>query len=99
MATRGRQAAGGSWADNRESWGDWPFTPTSGQEMGREHRSDERLLLDYLGGDESSFCALINRYHLSLLRFLSRVLGNVACAEDVAQETYLRLHRAAGRFP
>ncbi|MDB5290327.1 MAG: polymerase sigma factor AlgU [Phycisphaerales bacterium] len=64
----------------------------------REYRSDERVLSDYLRGDEASFDVLVNRYHGELIRFLMRQLGNHAAAEDVAQETFMRLHRAAGQF-
>jgi RNA polymerase sigma-70 factor (ECF subfamily) len=61
-------------------------------------RSDESVLSDYLHGDEASFDVLVNRYHGELVRFLMRQLGNHAAAEDVAQETFMRLHRAAGQF-
>ncbi|MDB5334305.1 MAG: rpoE [Phycisphaerales bacterium] len=64
----------------------------------QEHRSDERVLSDFVQGDAPSFDVLFGRYHDELIRFLMRHLGNHAAAEDVAQETFLRLHRAARQF-
>jgi RNA polymerase sigma-70 factor (ECF subfamily) len=64
----------------------------------RENRSDECVLSDFVRGDATSFDVLFSRYHGELIRFLMRHLGNHAAAEDVAQETFLRLHRAARQF-
>lgn len=60
--------------------------------------SDEQLLARYLSGDECAFEHLVKRYRPDLLAFLSRLMGDTAAAEDVTQETLLRLHRSAQKF-
>ncbi len=42
--------------------------------------------------------ALIERHLDPLLRFLTRLVGDRAGAEDVFQETFLQIHQAAGTF-
>lgn len=60
--------------------------------------SDEQLLARYLSGDECAFEHLVKRYRPDLLAFLTRLMGETAAAEDVTQETFLRLHRSAHKF-
>lgn len=42
--------------------------------------------------------SLVRRYHDDLMRFLLRLVGNRAGAEDVFQETFLQIHTSAGTF-
>jgi len=56
------------------------------------------LLSDYLDGDEMGFSTLVARYHGEMLGFLTRLMGDRAAAEDVLQETFLRVHRSAHQF-
>jgi RNA polymerase sigma-70 factor (ECF subfamily) len=60
--------------------------------------SDEQLLARYLSGDACAFEHLVKRYRPDLLAFLTRLTGDAAAAEDVTQETFLRLHRSADKF-
>src|SRR5690606_37980598 len=39
-----------------------------------------------------------DRYHDDLLRFLIRLMGSRAAAEDVFQETFLQIHQSAETF-
>jgi RNA polymerase sigma-70 factor (ECF subfamily) len=61
-------------------------------------RTDEEMLADYLDGDVAAFRALVERYHDPLLRFLIRLTGGSAAAEDVFQETFLQVHQSAAGF-
>lgn len=60
--------------------------------------SDERLLEDHRQGDPSAFEQLIRRHHDDLLRFLIRLTGDRAAAEDVFQEAFLQIHISADTF-
>lgn len=63
-----------------------------------DRASDEQLLSRYLSGDKRAFEHLVKRYRPDLVSFLTRLIGDPAAAEDVAQETLLRLHRSAAKF-
>lgn len=60
-------------------------------------RSDEELLRAAGRGDEAAFQTLVSRYAGELLGFFRRRAGDAA-AEDLLQETFLRLHKAAVRY-
>jgi RNA polymerase sigma-70 factor (ECF subfamily) len=60
--------------------------------------SDEDLMFRYRDGDESAFTELVRRYKTKIISTAYRVLGDHARAEDVAQETFLRVHRNADRY-
>lgn len=49
-------------------------------------------------GDESAFEELVGRHQQRVFRLLMRMMGNREEAEDVAQETFLSLHRHGRRF-
>ena len=44
------------------------------------------------------FDAIFAEYHERLVRYLGRVLGDPALAQDLAQETLLRVHKANGQL-
>lgn len=61
--------------------------------------SDEFLFEQYRAqGDMTALRSLVERHHVDLLRFLYRLVGDHAGAEDVFQETFLQLHVSAGSF-
>ena len=60
--------------------------------------SDERLLERTAAGDGRACRILLDRHLGPVLGFSARVLGNLADAENVAQETFLSLRRQAGRW-
>lgn len=60
--------------------------------------SDEKLFEAYRRGDAAALRTLIERYHDDLIRFLYRLVGDRAAAEDVFQETFLQLHLSADSF-
>jgi RNA polymerase sigma-70 factor (ECF subfamily) len=49
-------------------------------------------------GDVVAFERIVRTYQQHVWRFLRRLLADDALAEDVAQETFLRVHRRLGTF-
>lgn len=60
--------------------------------------SDEALFERYRGGDRSAFRELIERHYDDLMRFLLRMTGNRAMAEDVFQDAFLQVHVSSATF-
>jgi RNA polymerase sigma-70 factor (ECF subfamily) len=56
------------------------------------------LVLRHLSGDPRAFTEIVGRYEDRLLRFTTRVIGDRARAEDLVQETFLRVSRHLHRF-
>ncbi|HTF36412.1 MAG TPA: sigma-70 family RNA polymerase sigma factor [Myxococcota bacterium] len=59
---------------------------------------DRELVARWRGGDLTAFEALVRRHENRVFRLLVRMLGSRSEAEDVAQETFLNLHRHGHRF-
>lgn len=55
--------------------------------------SDEELILLFQKEDREAFSQLVNRYKDRLVNFLFRYTGSRDEAEDIAQDTFLRLYR------
>jgi len=55
--------------------------------------TDEDLIRRFQEGDIYAFDAIVNRYKDQLLNFAYRFLNNLEEAEDVVQETFLRIFR------
>ena len=60
--------------------------------------SDEILMSRHAAGDDAAFAALVRRHADPLLGFLFRMCGDRQRAEDLFQETFLRVHRKAASF-
>lgn len=60
--------------------------------------SDERLLADFLAGDEVAFGRLVEKHSEELYRFVARFVRSTAVAEDVVQETFVQVFQSAGSF-
>jgi len=60
--------------------------------------SDNELVIRYIDGEERAFGELSQRYHPRLVNFLTRRTGDRERAEDMAQETFLRVFRHIHRF-
>ncbi len=61
-------------------------------------REDDALLTATAEGDDEAFRTLVERWERRVLAFLYRSLGSREDAADLAQETFIRLHRAAPRY-
>jgi RNA polymerase sigma-70 factor (ECF subfamily) len=59
---------------------------------------DDSLLERFLEGDGDALESLIKRYEKPLYAYLARVTGDRHLAEDVFQETFLRVAKEAARF-
>ena len=60
--------------------------------------SDDDLMRLYLDGDEAAFHVLYDRHRTGVYRFARLMLNDAGKAEDVLQETFLAVARAAGRY-
>jgi RNA polymerase sigma-70 factor (ECF subfamily) len=60
--------------------------------------SDEELMKRYQRGDVAAFEVLLRRHRTALHAFLARLTGDRARAEDLAQETWLRIVAAVPRW-
>ncbi len=60
--------------------------------------SDEIMMLRYQKGDSEAFRTLIMRHRHSLMTFAYRFVGNAQTAEDIYQDTFLRLIKGAARY-
>lgn len=60
--------------------------------------TDDALFERYRGGDAAAFERLLARHQSALFGFLTRLVGDRALAEDLFQETWLRVVREAGRY-
>jgi RNA polymerase sigma-70 factor (ECF subfamily) len=54
--------------------------------------TDEQLIGRFQAGDERAYVELVNRYKDRLLNFVFQFLGDMEQAEDVVQDTMLRLY-------
>ena len=59
---------------------------------------DVRLMLAFRDGDEHAFDALFERWAGRVLRFVERMVGEASVAEDLVQETFVRVWRARERY-
>jgi RNA polymerase sigma-70 factor (ECF subfamily) len=49
-------------------------------------------------GDEAALAALMERWELPVKRFIGRLIGNASEADELAQETFVRVWQERGRF-
>lgn len=54
--------------------------------------TDEKLISLFQAGDERAYVELVNRYKDRLLNFVFQFLGDIEQAEDVVQDTMVRLY-------
>jgi RNA polymerase sigma-70 factor (ECF subfamily) len=59
---------------------------------------DRRMMAELAAGDRQAMARLIHRFGPGLRRFLAGMLAAPHEAEDLAQETFLRIWAAAGRY-
>lgn len=60
--------------------------------------SDQELVLRVVQGDDEAFALLVRRYQGTVFNVAYRLLGNRGDAEDLAQETFIRVYRAMASF-
>jgi RNA polymerase sigma-70 factor (ECF subfamily) len=63
----------------------------------RVHETDPATIRAAAAGDRRAFEALVREHQATVVRFVRHLVGDDH-AEDVAQETFLRVHRRLGGF-
>lgn len=66
--------------------------------MAGEPALEQRLVLEFRGGDSAAFESLFRRYQRDVFRWILRIVRDHAIAEDLTIETFFRIHRARERF-
>jgi RNA polymerase sigma-70 factor (ECF subfamily) len=61
-------------------------------------RSDEELMLSCCDGDEAAFETLYRRYEKPIFSFIYRMVLSAADAEDLCQETFIKVIRAKKKY-
>jgi RNA polymerase sigma-70 factor (ECF subfamily) len=59
---------------------------------------DVRLMLAFRAGDDEAFNELFRRWSAPLLRYLNRMVWDLAAAEELVQEVFLRVYRSRDRY-
>lgn len=84
-----------------ERWASSSCTEVTFAEVRRYHpveMTDAMLVQNVLGGDPAAFTMLVDRHAPVCLRFATRMLGSIQDAEEVTQETLMRVHRTLSRY-
>ena len=55
--------------------------------------TDEQLIALFQKGDEKAYVELVNRYRDRLMNFVFQYLGDMELAEDIVQDTMLKLYQ------
>lgn len=77
----------------------WERKPMANPATGeRAHMEDYDLIMLAKRGDQDAFSVLVKRYHQQLFNMLHALVGNWDEADDLAQETFLKAHRALPGF-
>jgi RNA polymerase sigma-70 factor (ECF subfamily) len=63
-----------------------------------ESRTDHALLEATRTGDETAFAELVGRYRNQITNYIYRMTNDYDGAVDLAQETFVRVYRAADRY-
>lgn len=63
-----------------------------------EHLTDQELVLEARSGEAAAFDVLVHRYAPAVYRFVFRLVHDAPTAEDVAQETFLKVWKNLKRF-
>ncbi len=75
-----------------------PTNAAGASASGRTGLSDERLMLAFSQGSSEAFTELFHRYKQPVYGFFCRRVADPAHAEELTQETFLALLRAATRY-
>lgn len=59
---------------------------------------DQQLVIRSQQGDMTAFAELINLYKQKIFTYAYRMVGNTQDAEDIAQETFLRVYRHLANY-
>ena len=62
------------------------------------YTTDEELVKVYLDGDKENFDEIVNRYLKMIYNFIYRFVGNEKLAEDITQETFIKVWKNLKKF-
>jgi RNA polymerase sigma-70 factor (ECF subfamily) len=62
------------------------------------HEDDDALMARTAAGEEAAFRLLVRRWEAEVRTFLGAMLGSVEEAEDLAQETFVKVYAQARRY-
>src|SRR6186713_2045138 len=74
------------------------FAPAVQQDVLEDTTSDHALLEATRSGDQDAFAELVSRYRNQITSYIYRMTNDYDGAVDLAQETFVRVYRAAGRY-
>lgn len=60
--------------------------------------SDEELMRRLQSGEDAALAPLMQHWEIPVKRFIFRLIGNTAEAEDLAQEVFLRIYTKRGTY-
>lgn len=63
-----------------------------------KHLTDEQLILQFQNEDIGAYVEIVMRYKDRLVNFLYRFTGNRETAEDISQETFLKLYKNKDKY-
>ncbi len=66
--------------------------------MAVSQEDEHALVRAAAAGNHEAFAALVDRHASAVLSVTTRMVGNAADAQDLAQETFVSAHKALGRF-
>jgi RNA polymerase sigma-70 factor, ECF subfamily len=66
--------------------------------MPAELDPDAALMLRVKQGDSEAFAALVKKYKQPVMNLTARMLRDLTEAEDLAQRTFIQVHRSAARY-
>lgn len=69
-----------------------------GSQINTAERTDERLVSSFVDGRIEAFEELIRRYQVKIVNFIYRAIGDFQRAEELTQETFMRVFRTGARF-
>jgi RNA polymerase sigma-70 factor (ECF subfamily) len=84
--------------ESRETAGSEPRVDERTLRANLKELDDAALVAEYLEGRRHAFHELAERYHTRLLNFIYRTIGDRDRAEDLVQETFVRVYRHLHRF-
>jgi len=74
------------------------FAPALQDESIEDNTSDHALLEATRTGDDDAFAELVSRYRNQITSYIYRMTNDYDGAVDLAQETFVRVYRAADRY-
>jgi RNA polymerase sigma-70 factor (ECF subfamily) len=66
--------------------------------IAREEVTDEVLMTRFQGGDRTAFATLVRRHKTSIYNFALRMVRSSSTAEDLTQDTFVKVVQSAGEF-